>query len=64
MENYEYKELQQNFSALMTEDLLKRKGFNSKEREIYIQAVLACKSVLSKRQLSSVEEIRRQINDL
>lgn len=48
MTSYEYQKIQKDLSYLMNPEVLKHKWYNAKERDIYKQAVLACKSVLSK----------------
>ena len=47
MNKSEYEKIQLELSALMDQNLMKSKSFNAKEREVYILAVKACKSVLS-----------------
>lgn len=48
MKKQDYEKMQAELSALMTEEKMRSKGLNAKERRIYKTAVLACKSVLSK----------------
>lgn len=54
MTNYEYEKLQAELSQLLNTEKYKR--MTSKNKEIYRQAVLACKSVVSHYEEREVEE--------
>lgn len=47
MDKWEYEDLQFSLLSLISDEKLKSKGLNAKERAVYKKAVLACKSVLS-----------------
>lgn len=44
----EYEQIQKDLSHLMERDVMRHKNLNKRERDTYKQAVLACKSVISK----------------
>lgn len=48
MTSEEYQKIQNDLSHLMETEVLEHKWYNAKERKIYKESVLACKSVLSK----------------
>ena len=48
MKKQDYDKMQAELSALMSEEKMRDKGLNAKERRVYKTAILTCKSVLSK----------------